>query len=66
MVVMLAATAVWWAFMATNAPSFLSSDPSLPLNARLVATVVCMTLAAAIATAESIRIVRLWPALRHH
>jgi hypothetical protein len=66
MVVMLAATALWWAAMATNGPSFLSSDPSVPLNIRLVATVVCMTLATATATAESVRMVRLWPALRHH
>ena len=66
MVVILAATALWWAAMATNAPSFFSSDPSLPLNSRLVATVAFMTVAAAVATAGSIRILRLWPALRHN
>jgi hypothetical protein len=64
MVVMLAATALWWAAMAINAPSFLSSHRSIPLNTRLLTTVALMTLAGA--TAESIRIVRLWPALRHN
>jgi hypothetical protein len=66
MLVILAATALWLAAMAINAPSFLSGDRSLPLNTRLVATIALMTLAAATATAGSIRIVRLWPVLRHN
>ena len=66
MVVILTATSLWWALIATNAPTFFSGDPSLPVNARLVATVAFMAVAAAVATAGSIRILRLWPALRHN
>ncbi len=66
MVVILTATTLWWATMADHGPSFLSGDPSSPLNARLVSTVALMTLAAATATSGVIRIVRSWPGLREN
>ena len=57
----LAASALWWASVAERAPTFLSGDPSSPLNARLVATVALMAMAAVAATAGAIRIVRCIP-----
>lgn len=50
------ATGLWWAVIAERAPGLLSSDPAVPLNARLVATVAVMALAAASATAGAVRI----------
>jgi hypothetical protein len=63
MLVILTATALWWAAIAGHAPSFLSADPSSPLNAQLVATVALMTVAVAAAVAGVISIVRGWPVL---
>lgn len=57
----LAATCWWWALIAERAPSFLSGDPGTPLNARLVATVAVMALAAVAATAGAIRIANSLP-----
>ena len=50
------ATSLWWALIAERAPTFLSGNPALPVNARLVATVALMALAAATATAGAVRI----------
>lgn len=65
-VVILVATTVWWVAMAEHAPSFLTGDPSSPLDARITATVAVMALAAVTATAGAFRIVRCWPAWRNH
>jgi hypothetical protein len=54
-------TSLWWAVIAERAPTFLSSAPASPLNARLVATVALMALAAAAATAGALRIARSLP-----
>jgi hypothetical protein len=58
---LLAATGLWWALIAQRAPTFLNGDPAAPLNARLVATVAVMALAAAAATAGAVRIGRSLP-----
>jgi hypothetical protein len=57
----LAATSLWWALMAERAPTFLGGNPSTALNARLVATVAVMALAAAAATVGALRIVKSLP-----
>ena len=48
--------------MAERAPSFISGDPSSPLGARLIVTVALMAMAAAVAAAGAVRIVRSLPA----
>jgi hypothetical protein len=60
----LAATGVWWALVAERAPTFLGADPASPLNARLVATVSLMVLAAAAAMTGTVRIARSFPEWR--
>lgn len=62
----LAATSVWWALIAERAPTFLSGDPASPLNARLVATVFLMALAAAAAITGAVRIAQTLPEWRHN
>ncbi len=62
-VVIFAATVAWWVAMAEHAPSFIG-DPALPLNARLVATVALMALAALAATGGAVRIGRCLPVWR--
>jgi hypothetical protein len=64
MVVILVSTAVWWAELASTAPSFLSSDASLPINPRLVATVALMLVASLTANAGVLRLAALSPDLR--
>lgn len=51
----LAATSLWWALIAQRAPTLLN-DSAAPLNARLVATIAVMALAAAAATGGAVRI----------
>ena len=57
----LAATILWWVLIAERAPTFLSGDLATPLNARLVATVAVMALAAVAATAGAVRIAQCLP-----
>jgi hypothetical protein len=64
MVVILAATALWWAVIAQRAPLFLSSDPSTPINGRLIATAIIMAASAACATSGVVRVGRSWPQWR--
>jgi hypothetical protein len=61
MVVIVIATILWWISIAEGAPSFLSADPSVPLNAQLVTTVVVMLLAAEAAMTGVVRIIQSWP-----
>lgn len=61
MAVILAATGVWWAALAERAPLFLNSDPSVPTNGRLIASVVVMTIGAGSAICGIVRVVRNWP-----
>lgn len=61
MVAILAATGAWWAALAERAPLFLNSDPSIPANGRLIASVVVMILGAVSAIAGTVRVVRNWP-----
>lgn len=58
----LTATTLWWATMAERAPAFLSGDPSSAFDARLLATVTLMALAAAAAIAGANRILQYLPA----
>jgi hypothetical protein len=64
MVVMVGATAVWWAAMAKDAPSFLSQSPAgahgSPWDVRLVATVVLMVFAMIVGAAGVLREGRVW------
>ena len=60
------ATSLWWGLIAERAPTFLSDNPTLPVNARLVATVALMALAAAAATAGAVRIARSLPEWRRN
>jgi hypothetical protein len=68
MVVMVGATAVWWAAMAKDAPGFLSTSPGgapgSPWDLWLVATVVLMLVAVGIAALGVAREVRVWTAMR--
>ena len=58
-VAILAATSCWWAVIAERAPTFLSGrNRASPVNARLVATVTLMALAATAATVGAVRIAR--------
>lgn len=61
MATMLAATSVWWAAVATDAPSFLTSSPgSGPVNPLLAATVALMLVATAAGTGGVVRIAHNW------
>jgi hypothetical protein len=60
------ATSLWWALIAERAPTFLSGNPALPVNAQLIATVALMALAAAAATAGAVRIARSLPEWRRN
>jgi hypothetical protein len=59
MTVMLGATAVWWASMASQAPSFLTSDPTgAPLDPWLAWTVALMLTATSVGLAGVVRVTR--------
>ncbi|MHB1930524.1 MAG: hypothetical protein ACYCUG_14110 [Acidimicrobiales bacterium] len=65
MIAMLGATAVWWASMATQAPSFLTSDPTgAPLDPWLVGTVVLMLAAMSMGVGGMLRVARNLAGLR--
>ncbi len=68
MVVMLGATAVWWAAMAKGAPGFLSASPGgAPRSSwdlLLVATVGLMLVAVAAAAFGVVRELRVWTTMR--
>jgi hypothetical protein len=68
MEIMLGATAVWWAAMATDAPRFLMASPGgapgSPWDIWLVATVVLMAVAMGVAAAGVVREVRVWEQVR--
>ncbi len=68
MAVIAVATAVWWAAMATDAPSFLHANPggasSTPWDIWLIGTVLLMVGAVGVATAGVVREVRVWTAMR--
>jgi hypothetical protein len=68
MVVMVGATAVWWAAIAKDAPGFLSTSPggapNSPWDLWFVATVVLMLVAVGIAALGVAREVRVWTAMR--
>lgn len=63
MIMILAATVLWWAVLAERAPLFLSSHPSAPVNGRLIATGVTMVAGAACATVGVVRMVRTMAAM---
>lgn len=59
MTVMLGATAVWWAAMANQAPSFLTSDPTgAPLDPWLAGTVALMLAATGVGLGGVVRVTR--------
>jgi hypothetical protein len=62
----IAATGLWWAFMAERAPTFISGNPAFPVSSRLVATVALMALAGTAATLGAVRIGRSLPAWRRN
>jgi len=68
MVVMVGATAVWWAAMAKDAPGFLNTSPGgapgSPWDLWLVVTVVLMLLALGAAAVGVAREVRVWATIR--
>ena len=68
MVVMTAATAVWWGSIASSAPWFLhgtrAESAGSPLSAQLVGTMVLMLVASILAGYGVSRVARSWPQLR--
>jgi uncharacterized membrane protein YidH (DUF202 family) len=68
MVVMTAATAVWWGSIASSAHWFLqgtrAESAGSPLNAQLVGTMVLMLVASVLAGYGVSRVARSWPQLR--
>jgi hypothetical protein len=57
--VMLGATAVWWASMASQAPSFLTADPTgAPLDPWLAGTVALMLAATGVGPGGVVRLTR--------
>jgi hypothetical protein len=65
MIVITAATGVWWASIASHAPRFLAPSGAPPVNAQIAGTVALMLLAGAVATAGSARILQGWRELAH-
>ncbi len=70
MILMVAATALWWGAMANDAPAFLSGSRTVtsgsPWNLQLVVTVAAMALAMGTAAFGVVREVRGWVSLRVH
>jgi hypothetical protein len=68
MLVMVAATAIWWVAMANDAPAFLSASPGgapgSPWDIWLIATMALMGVAAGTAAMGVVREVRAWTTLR--
>jgi hypothetical protein len=68
MMIIVGATAVWWATMAEHAPTFLSASPGgapgSPWDLWFIATVVLMVVAIGAATAGVVREVRVWTRMR--
>jgi hypothetical protein len=68
MVLMVAATAIWWGAMAKDAPTFLNASPggaaASPWDVWLIATVALMAVAMGTAATGVLREVRVWTKMR--